>query len=406
MPISVSDLSPVRQKLKAFVSPDVADFIVSETVDTSTREIPEFGTPHPNEKAYPNHLFCFAQPSVDEQGRMYRFYYAAPREDQDAYNFEFTQADIGGTRFDAVTRTYVTLRSEFVSTEELMGAAMPMVPADVFSGSYVLAEKTEKRTGDQQLDTIFIIEQKTYVKRVNLIQNDFDEFSGQNLATTQTLYYRGELIGTPPATVESVFANKLSSYWGIQSTGSFREGKMLSANWFVVSERDVLPYAFVTDGRSYQTTIDYSWPPVLAGIETMDWELRDGSFRNYPRPYYTYEGFSGPCKATVTETWSSSPQTPDIPETMQPLPIVYNSPMYAISVPSCLHGDVSVVADTGNTDPVFAENTGSSRLYGETSPATWPETVLASDTVSPFRGGYLRKRVVVSAPTTAPVIPA
>lgn len=404
MPISLSELSPIRQRLLSFVSPSVADFIVSQTVDTSRTEIPQYGSAHPDSVNYPNHKFCFAQPAVDEQGKLFRFYYAAPREDQDAYNFEFSQADIGGTRFDAVTRTYITLRSDFVSTQKSMGDAMPMVPEGVFSGTYVLAEKAEKRTGDQQLDTLFVIEVETYVKRVSLIQNDFDEFSGKNLSTIQTLYYRGETVGFPAAPVEDVFADKTNAYWGVQPTGIFREGRMLSANWFAVSERDVLPNAFVTDGRTYNTTVDYSWPPVLEGIETMDWVLKDGSTRNYARPYYTYEGFSGPCKATVVESWSTAPPTPDQPETMQPLPIVYNSPMYALSVPSCLHDDVDVVADTGNADPVFAVNAGSLRTFAATSPKTWPASVLASDTVTPFRGGFLRKRVTVFSPTNAPTL--
>lgn len=149
MPISISDLSPVRQKLKAFVTPDVADYIVSETVDTSKREIPEFGTPHPNDKNYPNHIFCFAQPTSDEQGLLYRFFYAAPRADQDEYNWEHTVADIGGNKFSAVTRTYVNLRDGYVPLTPTMGTAMPDAPAGLFTEEFILArEENESGIGN------------------------------------------------------------------------------------------------------------------------------------------------------------------------------------------------------------------------------------------------------------------
>jgi hypothetical protein len=399
MPISVSDLSPVRQKLRNFVSPKVADTVISQTVDTSKITIPEYGTPHPDSNKYPNHLFCYAQPAVDEQGLMFRFYWAAPRENQDDYNWEFTQADIGGTRFDAVSRTYITLRDDFDSASPAMGTAQPNVPVDLFSSSYVLAERKEIRTGDKELDSIFIIDQQVFVKRVDLIQNDFDEFSGRNLSTTQTLYYRGESVGG--STIENLFASKTNSFWGLQSNGTFREGRALSANWFAVSVRDVLPSDFVTSGRTYYTTADYSWPPVLEGIETMDWLLRDGSSRYYSRPYYLREGYSGPCKAQVVEAWSIAPHTLSDPQTMRPLPIVYNSPLYGLSVGACLHGSVTVSANTGNTDPVFDQNAGSERTFAATIPTDWPASIIASDEQQPFRGGYLRKTLTVYRPTTA-----
>lgn len=239
MPISISDLSPVRQKLKAFVTPNAEDYIVSETVDLATRAIPEFGTPHPDEKNYPNHLFCFAQPSIDEQGRLYRFFYAAPREDQDAYNWEHTVADIGGNKFSAVTRTYINLRDSYVPLTPTIGTAMPNTPAGLFTESFILAAREEKRIGDRELDSVFVVEQLTYVKRVTMTEVTIRQKTGKGDFDVTTLYYRGETINGG-ATIEDAVANQGSTYWGAQPDGSFRGVNQLSENWYAVTDRTFL----------------------------------------------------------------------------------------------------------------------------------------------------------------------
>lgn len=246
MPISISDLSPVRQKLKAFVTPDVADYIVSETVDTSKREIPEFGTPHPNDKNYPNHIFCFAQPTSDEQGLLYRFFYAAPRADQDEYNWEHTVADIGGNKFSAVTRTYVNLRDGYVPLTPTMGTAMPDAPAGLFTEEFILASREEKRIGDRELDSVFIVEQLTYVKRVTITEVTVRSKTGKGDIDTTTLYYRGEVLPGGSTTIEDAVA---SGSWDADADGTYSNVNQLSENWYAITTR-----TFLDTDTSYRRT--------------------------------------------------------------------------------------------------------------------------------------------------------
>jgi hypothetical protein len=89
----------------------VADVLFSQSVDCSRRDIPEYGTPHPDSVRWPHHKFVYFSPLEGAAGNgrdeMYEFFYVADRENQDLYNFEHSQADIGGTKFDTINRSYV-----------------------------------------------------------------------------------------------------------------------------------------------------------------------------------------------------------------------------------------------------------------------------------------------------------
>jgi hypothetical protein len=147
-----------RQFQNILPTPLVADVIFSERVVNMTRVVPAYGTAHPNSARWPNHKFVFASERRDEPGNqdVYDYFYAADRANQDLYNFEFSKADIGGRKFDSVTRTYVTLRSAFVETTATMGSAMPDVPAPAFGTDYVLAQQEQRRIGEQTLDSLYV----------------------------------------------------------------------------------------------------------------------------------------------------------------------------------------------------------------------------------------------------------
>lgn len=224
--------TPIRQKLLKFVSPDIADFVVVQTVDVTRIPFPEKGTPHPDSVTYPNHKFTQAQ-AADEQGVLYNFYYVAAREAQDEYNWELSDVSIGGASFDAVLRTYITPRDGFVSGGPDAGTAMPDVPPVTFDDGYVLWSADHKRTEDEVIDALFIIESHTYIKPYTARGVQEGE-SGAAYATTIDLYYRGQVPPGETLAIEALIADPTNRWWGLQEDGTARNGKQLSDDWFVV----------------------------------------------------------------------------------------------------------------------------------------------------------------------------
>ena len=656
-----------RQRIKTFLTPSIVDFLVTESEDTAYTNLPAYGTAHPDTTNFPNHLFCYAMPA-DDMGLMYTAVYAMARASQDAYNWEFTKANIGGQKFDAVKRTYVTLRSAFNSTTPTMGTSLANTPVSMFgaavaagsfvigdtytilivgstsftsigatantvgitfvatgsgSGSgtatpallsaYVLAERQQTRSGDKQLDTIFVIDEQVFVKKVAFTQINYDETFGGILTTTQTLhystevlalsatttaiyatslagtnndvlwtsavtgtggnsttiayttpalattiatvvgsavsvaagtharmtvtgtlyadalslnpvnfdklyavqgnalalwssdggsnipdsgdwyriagasafgsagtytldkYYNGALVaswtgtsftypsaaawtavgpasGTPtvtsgistanqviaavaassPATAlltgvpntgnngngsvtvmsvqslaggtttatsstaAALFADPANAYWGLQSSGYEREGSQLSATWYAITSRQVIQTSLLT-GRTYSTIKDYYWPGVLSSIRTDSWPLISGGTEQYVTPIYSHEAYRGPCKAIVSEVWSSTAPRITDPVIMMPLPIDLACPFFSVNVGPTLHAGASITLTSGTNHPKY-EYAGVVLTVVATTPTTWPTFIADPPEVTPFRGGYLKRTVTIYPP--------
>ena len=166
MPVSLLPQAPHRQDRKVFPTPLIGDVLFSEVRDCNRILIPEYGTPHPDTNKWPNHKLVYVRPVDIDRNEIFEFFYAANRENQDEYNFELGTTQIGGLLLNSVTRTYVTLRSEFdpASDELVVGATMPNVPEDKFEGTWTLYNAEQKRIGEQELDSLFVAEQRLYIK--------------------------------------------------------------------------------------------------------------------------------------------------------------------------------------------------------------------------------------------------
>lgn len=230
--------SPQRQSVVTFPTPNVNDILFFETVDADRigTEVPEYGTKHPDYKKWPDHRLVHVE-AADDQNRYYRYYYVADQIEQDDDNWSYSEADIGGTKFDAVTRNYVIRRSEFSSTTPEMGSTMPDVPSGKFTGTHVLAERKQIPINDKILNGLYVIEQRTYVKKVPLTRFDFDEFFRTTNETKQILYYRGEVPDGASSAIEGLDSD--DDYWGMDS-GTVRTVQQLSDNWFAVTEQEVV----------------------------------------------------------------------------------------------------------------------------------------------------------------------
>jgi hypothetical protein len=414
--------APQRQRVLTFLTPDVGDLLFFETVEGHRRDAPAYGTAHPNTVQWPNHKLVFVQ-AADEQGTTYRWFYAADRAAQDPYNWEFTKADIGGTKFDAVQRTYVTLRSEFDAATPTMGAAMPNVPANKFTGAYVLAERKQVRIGDKELDSLFVVEQRTYVKRCTLSVVQDDDETESVLKTVSNLYYSTETVpgsGDPLKTAAALFADTALPFWGTTETGTQTEGRQLSCEWYEITTRQLVPNTTPTaitgaSGgatgiplRSYGTTNDFTWPGVFrvasGGLSATNSIVftalpvkGEGYDQIVPRVELSLPPYRGPTEMLVEEWWSSTPiartSLPDV-TVMLPKEIVHQGANYNLRIEPTLHGAVILTDTIGSGDPRYEAGTYS-ESHPATTPADWPASLIADVDQVPFRGGY-RIRVVTA----------
>ena len=301
MPLSPS---PQRQSVVSFPTPNVNDILFFESVDAERvgTDIPEYGTKHPDYKKWPDHRLVHVESSDDQtQGRYYRYYYAADQLNQDEDNWSFSKADIGGTKFDAVTRNYVVRRSEFTPDSPAMGYAMTLVPVGKFSGTHVLAERKQVPLNDKVLNGLYVVEQHVYVKKVPLIRLDYDEYFQTTNETSQTLYYKTEKpIGT--TTIEQLAANTDHVYWGMTS-GTVRTVQQLSDNWYVVTEQEVVKCT--ASRASFQTTVDEGIKnlvdPLVADLSDTNTNTNISSYLDL---FSTREVVSGDTEPTLTRNSS------------------------------------------------------------------------------------------------------
>jgi hypothetical protein len=398
--------APKRQDTRNLPTPLVADILFSEIEDMSRRTFPAYGTVHPNTTKWPNHKLSYIRPVENARDGIYEFFYVADRANQDQYNWEFDKADIGGVTFDAVTRTYVTLRTAFDSATPVMGATMPNVPVSKFSGSYVLARRKQQRIGDKELDSLYVVDQHTYVKRCTISSIGVDSMNGLPLQSVETLYYATEVV-TGSTTAATLFTTPTNAYWGLQTDGYVRTGRQLSCEWYqitseqrvagtTVSSGDNSPYIGVS---SYATSINYSLPAVLNTIDFLNWTRNDGGVDIRPAVRFNPEQYSGPCKVTITRQWKKSPFTLGNVIQLIPSRINYSAPFFELNIPECLHGVIQAVCDIGTSDPEYTQNTGSRRYFSATNYTEWPATFTIEDSQEPYAGGFLRTTSVLQTPT-------
>lgn len=249
--------NPAKTRVQTRPTPIVGDIIFYETGPMPSPS-PAYGSAHYDSANWPNHKLSFIRPA-DKTGLLFEFVYVADRANQDNYNWEITQADIGNTRFNAVTRTYVTPRGGFLPDTPSQGTAMAS-PVPAASGTYILAERKQSRTDDPQIDNLYVIDTHTYVVRETISDITTDRTLGVGVQQKTTLFFKGE------SGIESLFDDPENSYWGVQSNGVTRDGKQLTANWFAVIETSSRDAALLAYKLSIPTRTNLDLPNVLESI--------------------------------------------------------------------------------------------------------------------------------------------
>ena len=428
-----------RFPVKLFPSATATDviFYVIQGKRLDKRKIPTYGTPYnditPRVEDWPDHKLVYIAPADDSGDQ--RWYFAADRENQDAYNFEFTKADIGGTKFDAVRRTYLTPRADFDPDTPAMGASMPNVPTSMFGtgtgtpsviSGYVLADRAQSNGAGNELDSLYVVEVLTYVKRTTNRVLRFDEETTSTLYVESNLYYGTEIV-SGGLSMSALFAAPTNAYWGLDATGLFREGRQLSSNWYEVTTTQVVPgntasaiTGSISTGiplRAFDTEQDYSWPAILRTdfTNTEFSNENDIVFAIIPRKdvdddkvflrlQFANPAYRGPTKMRIEEWWVKTPlakhATPSssggLPEstTMIPVEIEHQGANYSVRIEPTLHVGFTMI-DTVGSDSEIYEPDAYGTAYDETVPTEWPESLIIGVDQQPFRGGY--KITVVTA---------
>lgn len=339
-------------------------------------------------------------------------------------NWEWASCSIGGQRFAGVTRTVICPASEFSVTDPEPASPMPIsaevddVPGSdhVFSGQYyVLTGRRASRAG-MQLEPVFRVEVREYVRRVTMVNVGIDSLSGKPLFEFTTLYHASETVpGTsaplPVAhsevTAAALFSDAGNPWWGIQENGVENSAQQVSAEWYAMVSAQVIGGTFhASDGdvpayisvASNSGNTDYRWPAVLEGIDWMSWPRRDGGVFTVPRVVLKREAYRGPCRSTTFVSWSKTPFGIPVSGQMIANSIYYASPFFTLNIPACLHGPVTLQCDIGNADPEWAQASGSARILPPTSPADWPSSIVSHDDQEIHRGGYLRTTRIILSP--------
>ena len=328
-----------------------------------------------------------------------------PEAEQLLSNWEFATCSIGGQRFDGITRTFIYPAGEFSATAPPNGSAMPIGADDLFKDAgYILTGRRAARAG-MQLEPVFKVEVREYVKRVTLANVGIDGNNGLPLFDRTTLYHAAEPVpgtGPPNLTAAALFAAPANAFWGIQASGFENSGSQLSAEWYALTASQVVAGAIAGGVVAVSTDVPsndaYYWPAVLQYVDFLDWTRRAGGADTFPLIVYKHEAYNGPCRTLTTRTWSKAPFAIPVVEQMLPNSAHYSSPFFTFSIPECLHGDIPCRCDIGNSDPTYTPNTGSLRIFKATNFTDWPASIIAYDDQKPYRGGFMRTRIQVFSP--------
>lgn len=446
-----------RQRIIEFSTPKVADLVVVEIKDASRHlksadsadhvadNDGNFGAAHPDTNNFPDFKLALIKNADDDQGQFQLWYYVKDRADQDHYNWEFQAAGVGTSRYDSVVRTYLIARADYNEANPAINDAMPVTDSDPFelADKYVLFEKKQVRSGDETLDSLYVVEQRTYVKKVPIRRVDLDEAFDEPLRSKETIFYKGEIpqktfvFGetdvTKPETNSKTTAQTFALGVGATSTyevpnpdlvapffgtsivtsgsdkfGILCEGRQISDNWYAVAERELIKTNATNIVDTYITYQNFSWPAVLSGIVVDRWTRRDGGADPVEYPIYKRGAYSGPTRVEVKIYWKDTPwgigTSADGTDTelalikpMNPEPILFQSPIASVSVPPTLHERFRIVAGTGTSHPIYTYK-GTTWTYNATNYTDWPDELVIQDSQRPFRGGFLREKIKAFIP--------
>jgi hypothetical protein len=397
---------PERYPILSFPTPEgQADLLFYELRDG---DLPKnkawnYGEPHPDAAKFPNHELVFVSAAEGGAGWQ-RWYYAANRENQHRYNWQFTDT----TDWPQLAQTFIVRRSDFSVTSTYEMPPLDVIPYPL---EWLATGIEERPINDETLASTFVTVVVTREKiRVRAQDGTYSdrEIVGREFDpdTNSTTTYRRSKV--PAGTIIPE---------GIQPDGSVVELQPVNTLWSIKNTKQAAGLAGkAVNGkasRTFQIITNWAWPAVLDSVRITPVKSDPGDFYSaitgyVTVPIYAADAYSGPCLATIIEEWTSkipviggdgewdstkstSPALPQ-PTPLLPKSIYFDSPSLRVNVPECLHGTLNFYE--GNFEQV----------YPATTPYRWPGSVVAEVNLSANQGGWLKRIMIVNAPSLSGVL--
>jgi len=286
------------------VASPLRDLVFYEVVDyniKSNRDM-EYGTPHHNTQAYPNHQLVYITPN-DKEGKTYRFYYAANRDNQDDYNWQISD---GST----LERTYIVPRSLYYGRSAAEATTSSIIPneftypvvgtADIRFTKYSFVDDSVIRS-DEQLDSIYVTVKRRFMenKEVDIVWSE--EFDRYVKVTKEFI----------PASVNPEIPTfSAGEFIEIKQGNTFFDVKITSQIVDSTGEAQTLPYSkavipalkdFRFPSKLESVTLNYMWA----------YAASTGNTPSYSEEYYfnwkIVNARGGPYEAEITRHITADP---------------------------------------------------------------------------------------------------
>jgi hypothetical protein len=109
------------------------------------------------------------------------------------------------------------------------------------------------------------------------------------------------------------------------------------------------------------------------------------------------DGYNGPCKAVITESWSPTPISAPAITPMIETPLFFDFATVKVRVPGCLHPAITLTEVIGTSHPTLKSATVT-KTFPATNYTVWPNTVVGPFDQQPYRGGFRIKSMVIHKP--------
>lgn len=181
------------------------------------------------------------------------------------------------------------------------------------------------------------------------------------------------------------------------TTGLFSTVKQIDQYYAIKTTRRPTALGTGDDAISYETVKNWYWPPVLTSLTFYSVERRDGQLYKVGQNMTFQEGYNGPCKAVITDSWSATPVSAPTITPMIETPMNHDFATVSVRVPACLHPAITLTEVIGTSHPVLKFAT-IAKTFLATNYTQWPNTIVAAFDQQPYRGGYRIQSIVIHKP--------
>jgi hypothetical protein len=377
---------PERVPILEYPTPrGLEDVILRERRDMRKPSNSQFsyGDPHPDTAKYPAHFLARVMP--DPELGWAQWIYLKTREQQNLYNWESNnQPD-----WPVIRQSFVILREEYDPIPANFEAEYPF-PEGLFeppfvgqpdpADDYYITSVEQSRSGDAELDSLFVIVTVTREKLVPLEGEEFDSETGQLRPVTREKVPAGTPGAFDPDTGTITEVTPINSLWSMQTIkqASGLAGQAVSG----------------TASRSFPEIVQYAWPAVLSSWEPysiVSVPLRAGGYEPIVTPNMLRYRYSGPCVSEVVETWTKNPPAAivtlgvPVPEAIQ-----WRGKLYNLDVEPTLHAGFELSETSGTNHPDY-KYYYYRQYVRATNYVDWPNFVITDQQTQPYMGGYLTR---------------